>query len=372
MVGWLGDEYDFRVVTRDRDLGETRPYPGSPADSWTPIGRAEVCYLSPRNLSMRRLRTLLRATEYDAVYLNSFFSPAFTIKPLLLRRLGLVPRVPYILAPRGEFFPGALMLKGSKKRIYLDSVRALKLYRGITWQASSRYEEEYIRQWFGGRVPVIIAPNLPSVVRETEKDPSRREKVAGRLKVVFLSRISRNKNLIGALTMLEGLRGEVHMNIYGPLEDRRYWERCRKHIDSLPRNVQVRYCGSVAHERVAGIMADHDLLLLPTQGENFGHVILEALLAGCPALISDRTPWRGLRDRGVGWDLPLEQPESFRAALQSFVEMDSRDHRTWSRRARAFGLERVQDHTVVNQHRKLFDCALTERKFDRSMRASDG
>ena len=65
------------------------------------------------------------------------------------------------------------------------------------------------------------------------------------------------------------------------------------------------------------LYATHDLLILPTQGENHGYVIQEALLSGCPVLISDRTPWRGLAALGVGADLPLEQPERFVAWLDA-------------------------------------------------------
>src|SRR3546814_17574361 len=37
-------------------------------------------------------------------------------------------------------------------------------------------------------------------------------------------------------------------------------------------------------------------------GENYGHVIAEALEAGLRLLISDQTPWRGLAEAGVGHD----------------------------------------------------------------------
>ncbi len=358
MVDRLGDEYRFRVLTRDRDLGDTEPYQGILPDSWLPVGKAEVCYLSPRALSLRKLRALLQNTEHDAVFLNSFFSPPFTIKPLLLRRLGLIPRVPFIVAPRGEFSPGALSHKSLKKRAYLGLARVLGLYQGTTWQAASQYEEEHIRHLFGEQVPVVVAPSLPSAPHRAEESLPRREKVAGRLKIVFLSRVSRQKNLSGALTMLKGLRGEVQLNIYGPLEDRSYWLKCQKIIDSLPRNVQVRYQGGVTYDRVIDVLADHDLFFLPSHGENFGHVVLEALLAGCPVLISDQTPWRDLQSKGVGWDLPLEQPERFRAALQRCINMDSQEYRTWSQRARVFGIEQARDQIIVDPYRKLFDYAL--------------
>ena len=253
MVDRLGDEYRFCVVTRDRDLGDTEPYPEILTDSWFPVGKAEVRYLSPRALSLRRLRTLFQDTDHDAVYLSSFFSPIFTIKPLLLRRLGLIPRVPFILTPNGEFFPGALSHKSSKKRAYLDLARMLGLYQGIIWRATSRYEEEHVRRWFGKQVPVVVTPDLPSVAAHRSKEGQPwREKVAGRLKIVFLSRITRQKNLSGALTMLKDLRGQVQLNVYGPLEDKRYWAKCQKIIDSLHRKVPGKRDVRQGHRRHGG------------------------------------------------------------------------------------------------------------------------
>ncbi len=75
-------------------------------------------------------------------------------------------------------------------------------------------------------------------------------------------------------------------------------------------------------------------------------------------LISDQTPWRDLQSKGVGWDLPLEQPERFRAALQRCINMNSQEYRTWSQRARAFGIEQARDQIIVDPYRKLFDYAL--------------
>ena len=64
--------------------------------------------------------------------------------------------------------------------------------------------------------------------------------------------------------------------------------------------------GEVKHEKLHALLHEYDVMLLPTLGENFGHAIIEALDAGLPVVISDRTPWRNLEQAGVGADLPLE------------------------------------------------------------------
>ena len=71
------------------------------------------------------------------------------------------------------------------------------------------------------------------------------------------------------------------------------------------------------NDEVLSALSGHDLFFLPTLGENYGHVIHEALLSGSQVLLSDQTPWRGLTEAGLGWDLPLEGKGAFAAANAS-------------------------------------------------------
>ena len=354
MVDRLGGEFEFRIVTADRDFDDTESYPGIKIDDWNRVGKADVFYMSPKKRSLRDFRKLLCSSKYDILYLNSFFSPHFTIKPLLLRRLGLIPARPLVIAPRGEFSPGALGLKNLKKRVYITAAKAFGLYKGIIWQASSEHEEDDILRWFGKGARVIIAPNLPPVINAADELKAKKGKAKGCLEIIFLSRVSRMKNLDGALKILNGLKGKVQFNIYGPMEDKVYWAGCQKIISGLPENIKVQYCGSVGHDNVGAVIRKHDLFFLPTLGENFSHVILEALCAGCPALISDQTPWRGLEEKGVGWDLPLDKPEMFREVLQKCVDINNDEYVKWSERARGYGVGVTRDDGVVEQNRKLF------------------
>src|SRR5690606_28454876 len=110
LVDSLGAEFDFRILCLDRDLGEAGPYRDMVSDRWMRVGHAMVHYASPALCGPLGLSRLIGTTPHDILYLNSFFSPRFTIAPLVARRLGLVPRRPAIIAPRGEFSAGALML----------------------------------------------------------------------------------------------------------------------------------------------------------------------------------------------------------------------------------------------------------------------
>jgi glycosyltransferase involved in cell wall biosynthesis len=350
LVESLGDEFEFSIVTRDRDLGDDVPYPGIQPETWVPVGKSRVFYIDVQRLTLGRMRQILRETPHDILYLNSLFAPPFTVQPLLLRWLRQVPSKAAILRPRGELNPGALALKPMKKKIHLAVTQALGFYRGIVWHASTQHEVDDVRRNFGPDVRVVVAPNLSMPV----PPEAPRVKTAGHLRVVFISRVAKKKNLAVGLQALSQLTGQVEMNIYGPLEEDDYWAECQKIIAGLPPNIRVEYGGGVTPERVPGILREHHVFLFPTLGENFGHAIFEALAAGCPVIVSDRTPWRNLEAKQCGWDIPLEQEASFGLALQRCVEMDDGLFRVWSSAARQRALDYVRESEAAVQNRRLF------------------
>lgn len=357
LAAQLADTLELHVVTRDRDMGDAAPFPGA-GDGWTEAEGTPVRYLAPGERSAAAVVRALREARPDVVYLNSAFSPVFTLQPLVMRKLRRLPRVPVVVAPRGELSEGALSLKRTKKLAFLRAARAAGLYRGVLWQASSELEAAEVRQWFGAAARVQVAPDLRERPAPARPPAPKRP---GALRVAFLSRISGKKNLAGALEMLGGLRGEVHLSVYGPVDDPAHWELCRRRIAQLPASVTVDVAGPLRPEQVGETLSRHHLFLFPTLGENFGHVVLEALLAGLPVLTSDRTPWGGLDAAGAGWTLPLEQPERFGAVLQGYVDAPGDEHARRSAAARAFGEAAARDESVLEANRALFRAAVQGR-----------
>jgi glycosyltransferase involved in cell wall biosynthesis len=176
--------------------------------------------------------------------------------------------------------------------------------------------------------------------------------------LLFLSRVCRAKNLAGALELLNGVRGRIRFDIVGPLEDPPYWEACKTIARQLPGNISVRYRGEVPRHEVAGVMREYDLFFLPTLGENFGHVILEALSVGCPVLISDRTPWRDLQAAGVGWDFPIERADLFRSALEACAAMDADALERLRECAGEYANRYLVQEDAISRNRSLFHTTL--------------
>lgn len=355
MVGALGDEFDFRIVTRDRDFGSNEQYRDVKIDEWNTVGKAQVFYASPRMFSLRGIRRLIASTPHNVLYLNSFLSPKTTGLSLLIRRLGLSQGKPTVLAPRGEFSPNALALKARTKRVYLMATRIVGLYRGLVWQASSEREVADIRRVQGSIAKrILVAPNLLPPAREMSGDETAR--APGPLRLVFLSRVSPMKNLDFLLRALALSRLDLSLAIYGTRDEPEYWSACEALIAALPKNISIQYHGSVTPEEVSDTFARHDLLVLPTRGENFGHVIFEALAAGTPVLLSDQTPWRD-DPAGAIETLPISDPAPWIAAIERWSRLSEAELSARRAVALRFARNYIATSPALEQNRALFRAA---------------
>jgi glycosyltransferase involved in cell wall biosynthesis len=373
LVSALGDEYDFRIVTSDRDLGDRQPYPDVTADVWTRVGNADVLYARVGHGWIRRCRRVLSDVRPDLLYINSFFGRSFSMAVLLAWwSISRQARCPLLLAPRGEFSQAALGLKRNRKTVYIWMVKLLGSHSRALWHASSPAEAADILRALSHHDGVAVAGPIssaaPAVATALDVPPKWsgeiREfpaKPAGSLRIIFLARIVPMKNLAGALVAVSSLSGSIRFTVCGPREDNACWQQCSHLLDGIPSNITVELTGAVPHEQVRQTLLAHDVFLLPTLGENFGHGIAEALQAGCPVVISDRTPWRHLDELGVGWDLPLGDLAAFTRALQHCADMAPDEFDRFRKRASAYGLAVGSDPGILNQNRQMLNAALKKR-----------
>jgi len=147
----------------------------------------------------------------------------------------------------------------------------------------------------------------------------------------------------GLFTLVYLLKGTDVDPEFKDLKDKKVAVVCR------PADTLMYSSSNVGRELAAA-----HLMFLPTRGENFGHAIIEALRSGCPVLISDQTPWRGLEDDRAGWILPLDEAERFRAVVQQVIDMPEADWAEWSAGARRFGERFACDPAHVEANRQLF------------------
>jgi glycosyltransferase involved in cell wall biosynthesis len=138
---------------------------------------------------------------------------------------------------------------------------------------------------------------------------------------VFVGRITAKKNLDMTLSAMQHLTTAAEFDIFGPIEDSKYWKRCQYLIDRLPSHVTAKYCGELSPSEARGIVAEYDVFVIPTLGENFGHSIAESLSASCPVLASDETPWTLVLERGGGVAIRSISTEALARELQRWAAM---------------------------------------------------
>lgn len=364
LVDHLHREFQFMIVTRDRDLGDDQPYPNIRHCEWQVLKNARVYYLAPSDESLQKIRRVVRETPHDLIYLNSFFEP-LTIRVLFNRKLSRTEHAPIVLAPRGEFAWASLRQRYPKKAVFMALARTIALYRGIAWHASSDFEaDDIVRVMKVRRDAIRVALNLP-IVTDQARDGARPIALArqsGGLRVVFLARISPEKNLAFALQLLSRVRAPITFDIIGPIDDADYWKKCETLLLKMPDHVISRYAGSINPAEIMPTLSQYDLLLFPSGGENYAHVIAEALACGTPVLTSVHTPWRNLETRGLGWDLPLDKPESFVRVIDTLAAEGEKDRSKRRRIIKENIRSILDDPLVLDANRQLFNLAIAPQK----------
>ena len=376
IVDLLSNEFEFYIVTTDRDYGANTPYNSIKSNQWNTVGNAKVYYISKTNLGLFNIAKLIRETPHDLIYLNSFFDPIFTIQPLIANYLRLFRFRPLIIAPRGEFSEGAYTLKKWKKIPYVFFTKNINFYKGVLWHASTTMEAHDITRVFKlnpsnvsididltaqnrNSINISIAPNLISAGQDQGQGQGQGQgQSSNALKVCFLSRICPKKNLDYALKILADVKVPIDFSIYGPQEDQAYWLKCQSIIDKLPEHIKVYYQGDLDHDLVVDTLSQHQLFFLPTLGENFGHVIYEALQSGLPVLLSDQTPWLDLDTQKVGWALPLDTPSAFVDIIEQVAIWDDSTRQDIKNNVLNYATEKGNTAKAIKDNVMLFRRAL--------------
>jgi glycosyltransferase involved in cell wall biosynthesis len=353
-VETLAADFRFSVVTSALDGPADRPMESVRPDRWSSFGHATTWYELSHHMRTWKTVILLRQTRPQVVYLNSLFDYRFTVLPLLLTRV-TSRRTPVLLAPRGELSAGALGLKRWKKRLFLAVFRLLRLHKTVTWHASTGLEQADIERVFGPDVRSQIAVNMRANISCADQDRADHATGAsGGRSLVFMSRIVPNKNVATLIRALPLVKGGARLSIAGPIEDVRYWAKCTELIGGLDDPDMARYVGTVPPDQAVSFLGGFDLFVLPTWGENFGHVVLESLAAGTPVIVGRDSPWHRVESAGAGWLCDPASPAEVAGLIQRFLDLDE-ESRGRMRQAACRVADQVQNNPEkVEVNRAMF------------------
>ena len=363
LVEALAADFRFSVITSAFDDPAAGPMHSVKPSQWSIYGHAMVWYERRYRISAWRTATLLKETEPQLVYLNSFFDYRFAILPLFISRM-TSRKTSVVLAPRGEFSPGGLALKWRKKRIFIATFRILGLHKPVTWHASTSREKADIERVFGSGARSHVAINLRmglSVGGEGQHHDQRPGEDPHYCSLIFFSRIAPKKNVATAIRAMPLVKGKARLSIAGPIDDARYWAECIELIDNIGDTEMIKYVGPIPADEAVSFLSRFDLFVFPTLGENFGHVVVESLAAGTPVIVGNDTPWHQIETAGAGWICDPGSPNAVAELIERFLALDEDARMRMRAAARDLARQVLNDPGGVDANRAMFQ-ALTSSK----------
>lgn len=360
LVERFSNRYDFFIVAHDHD-GKTdrKPYTSVRSGAWNTTGTAQVYYSSRKKFTVKLTSKLVTDIAPDLILLNSIFSKPSILFMTALRRK-LVRGVPVLIFTCGELSKPSLSVRKTKKMLFLAVAKRFGSYRRVFWKASFDDERRDIEDVFGQGLDIKLAPDLlPKEILPTFSMDAKPVKSPGSIKLVFVSRIDPKKNLnflLEVLTLID--TGDIKLEIIGPHEDPHYWNECKELIKKLPNNISTNIVGSVPNTEVLDRMKNSNFFVLPTLSENFGYVFIEAMAAGCPLLISERTVWNDVEEKQVGWELPLGSKETWLQKLRYCINMDQDEYFKMSQNARNYALDWLNNPEQESATAKVLEHAI--------------
>ncbi len=207
---------------------------------------------------------------------------------------------PYILSPRGTLSTYSFYNRKAIVKRFFHSLVGKPLLKRATFQVSSAKEKRDIEQIFDASAKAYIIPNFVELKRAWEKDFAvnlNHQKA----EILFFSRIEEKKGLEFLLEACALLTIPYHLTIAGSGEE--VYVRTLKILsEKLGIAQHVTWLGLVASEHKFEVLAQYDLLVLPSYDENFANVVIESLACGTPVLLSPKV---GLADyvteKKLGW-----------------------------------------------------------------------
>ena len=242
-----------------------------------------------------------------------------------------------IVSPRGELFYPAIFHKG---KIYglikLMFFKIIGLLYGskIIYHATSEDEKNQIRKVFGKAGKVFVVPNY-MIIPDYVDDSIRVNQYQDLIYVGRISPIKALDKLIRALYLSKSFMiSPSKLIILGDCSGE-YYNQLREMIERLGMNDKIEFKGVVTGHKKDVMIANSRYLILVSESENFGNVVIEALAQGTPVIASKGTPWSSLSDNNAGF-WTSNNPQELSSVISSSIDMDDASYYEQRRNAYNF------------------------------------
>jgi len=182
------------------------------------------------------------------------------------------------------------------------------------------------------------------------------EKKPGRLKLIYVARIAKVKNLHFALEVLRDVKSKakIEYDIFGANDEQEYLQLCEQIVKTLPDNIKVNFKGILPPHELKLVWKDYHFLFLPTLGENYGHTIIESLQNGIPVIISDKTIWNGLENANAGCAIALDNKPKYITNIELFANLDNSEYMKMQDNALNYANEKTKNSELIEKYLAFF------------------
>ena len=244
-------------------------------------------------------------------------------------------KIPYIVHTRGMLMPQALNFKTIKKNIAMMLFQRSDLKFADILIATSNAERDSLRD-LGFLQPIAVIPNGIDLnhFKNTYNSRSDLKKDSQRT-VLFLSRIHPIKGILNLIKAWANISTDGwRLKIAGP-DEVGHLKDILLLIEELNISHSVEYIGEIIENDKSRVFKEADLFILPTLSENFGIVVLEAMLHGIPVITTKAAPWSDLEKFNYGWW--VESTDSaLSKALQEAILLEDNERIKMGLRAREY------------------------------------
>lgn len=221
---------------------------------------------------------------------------------------------PYVVTLRGMLYPQALAHSALVKRISLALYQRRDLECAACVQATCQQEMEYYRD-LGFRNPVAVLPN-PIVIEEVVNRPIPKKDI---FRLGYLGRIHPRKRIERLIYAFDALREKLcnaELVIIGA-DDKQYEQFLHNEVKRLKLE-NVYFAGFLSGKEKDDAIMNLSLLVVPSDFENFGNIVTEALVRGVPVIASTGMPWKDLEDYHCGWWVNNDQDTINRTIMMAY------------------------------------------------------
>ena len=267
------------------------------------------------------MNEFLQSSDYNIYHTNGLWMYCNHATCLAARRKGK----PYIITPHGMLYQAALRRSYWKKWPFLKLFFDEDIKRANCLHVTCKAEMENVRA-FGYRGSVAIIPNpanLPDYLHEIVLAKPTFLGCSLPRKFGFLGRlhpIKKVENLLYGAAMLP--RGTNFELVIMGKDDPDYEQFLLSETKRLGLEKNVRFYGFVSGRDKYEQLAQLSCLFVPSDFENFGMIVTEALSVGTPVMASLGTPWEELNAVGCGWWID-RSPENIANVMLQVLEMDT-------------------------------------------------